>query len=151
MRKILGLLLVALLPLLWLATPSFQQAQVIRYVSNTSPTCNDQSPCYSTIQAAIDAAQAGDIVRIQAGQYDEAVSIKKRVFRNSSGSFEGVNRPGSGVDAGFRAWSGSAESANRFAWRPQRSECGGCGMRTSSPAFVRNPRCAVFSAIRRRG
>jgi pectin methylesterase-like acyl-CoA thioesterase len=76
MRKILGLLIVSLLPMLWLAAPSFQQAQVIRYVSNTSPTCNGQAPCYSTIQAAINAAQPGDTIRIQAGTYTEAVLIK---------------------------------------------------------------------------
>lgn len=67
MRKILGLLGVVLLPTLWFAAPSFQQAQVTRYVSNTSPTCNGQSPCHPTIQAAINAAQAGDTIRIQAG------------------------------------------------------------------------------------
>ncbi|MBI3248379.1 MAG: right-handed parallel beta-helix repeat-containing protein [Deltaproteobacteria bacterium] len=48
------------------------------FVSNTDPTCAGQSPCFSTIQAAVDAAQAGDTIRIQAGQYDEAVVIKKK-------------------------------------------------------------------------
>ena len=37
-----------------------------------------------------------------------------------------------------------------FAWPTQRSDSGGCGMRTRSPAFVRNPRCAASSVIRRR-
>ncbi|MGH7187264.1 MAG: right-handed parallel beta-helix repeat-containing protein, partial [Pseudomonadota bacterium] len=34
-----------------------------------------QIPCYRTIQAAVDAAQAGDTVRIQAGTYVEQVTI----------------------------------------------------------------------------
>jgi len=54
------------------------------------------------------------------------------------------------VDTGFRACSASVETANMFAWLPQRSERGGCGMRMPSPAFVRNPRCAASSEIRRR-
>ena len=45
--------------------------------------------------------------------------FKIRVFRKSCGSFEGVNRPGSGVDAGFRACSGAVETAIMFAWLPQ--------------------------------
>src|SRR5262245_38925477 len=46
------------------------------FVSNTDSTCAGQSPCFSTIQAAVDAAQAGDTIRIQAGEYDEALRIK---------------------------------------------------------------------------
>src|SRR5665213_2986376 len=53
--------------------------------------------------------------------------------------------------AGVRACSGTAETANMFAWLLRRSECGGCGMRIPSPVFVRNPRCAASSAIRRSG
>ena len=37
-----------------------------------------------------------------------------------------------------------------FGWRIQRSDSGGSGMRIASPDFVRNPRCAVYSGIRRR-
>ncbi len=37
-----------------------------------------------------------------------------------------------------------------FAWLLRRSECGGCGIRTRSPVFARNPRCAACSVIRRR-
>lgn len=67
MRKVFASLLFVLLPLLWFAAPSFQQAQVTRFVSKTSPTCNGQAPCYSTIQTAVNAAQPGDTIRIQAG------------------------------------------------------------------------------------
>lgn len=76
--------------------------------------------------------------------------ILKRVFRKSCGSFEGVNRPGSGMDTGFRACSGSAETANMFAWLPRRSDSGGCGTRTRSRVSDRDPRCAGSSAMRRR-
>ncbi len=37
-----------------------------------------------------------------------------------------------------------------FAWPLPGSDSGDCGMRIASPAFVRNRRCAVSSAIRRR-
>src|SRR2546425_664663 len=47
-----------------LALPGTVDAQTIRHVSVSDPTCGGQSPCYTAIQAAINAAQAGDTVRI---------------------------------------------------------------------------------------
>ncbi len=57
---------------------STAQAQTFRYVNRTDPTCNGQSPCFSTIQAAINGAGPGDFVQIQAGTYPEQLSITGR-------------------------------------------------------------------------
>ncbi len=48
---------------------------VVRHVSNADPTCGGASPCYATIQAAVDDAQPGDTVRVHAGRYAEGVRI----------------------------------------------------------------------------
>lgn len=68
-------LLAALVVAAW-AGPA--AAQTIRNVSASDPTCGGQTPCYSTIQAAINAAQAGDTVRIQPGAYIEQLSITSK-------------------------------------------------------------------------
>ncbi len=78
MRKSAYLLFPLLLFGLWFVFPSFPQAIVVRYVSNTSPTCNGQTPCYPTIQAAVTVAHPGNIVRIQAGQYNEAMVVQNK-------------------------------------------------------------------------
>lgn len=41
----------------------------VLYVSATDPTCGGQSPCFSTIQAAVNAAAEGDEIRVAAGTY----------------------------------------------------------------------------------
>jgi hypothetical protein len=71
-RTRIGLLVLPVLfltLLLLLPTPSLQQQSRILYVNNADPTCQGQAPCYATIQAAVDAAVAGDTIRIQAGTY----------------------------------------------------------------------------------
>jgi parallel beta-helix repeat protein len=55
-------------------------------VNRTDATCAGRTPCYATIQAAVNAAQAGDTVRIQAGTYVEQVSISGK--NNTSGATE---------------------------------------------------------------
>lgn len=56
------------------------------YVSATDTSCQGQTPCYRTIQAAVTAAQAGDRIVIQAGTYLEQVSISGK--NNTTGATE---------------------------------------------------------------
>jgi hypothetical protein len=51
----------------------------ILYVNGADSTCQGQAPaapCYSTIQAAVNAALPGETVRIQEGEYAKAVVVK---------------------------------------------------------------------------
>lgn len=61
-------------------------AQTIRYVNRTDATCGGRSPCYTTIQAAIDAASSRDTIRIQAGTYSEQLQIQKNDFASATES-----------------------------------------------------------------
>jgi hypothetical protein len=56
-----------------------QQATIL-YVNRTDRTCGGFSPCYTTIQAAINAAQPRTTIRIQAGTYPEQLNIQKNNF-----------------------------------------------------------------------
>lgn len=61
--------------LLGLSVVSPSDAVTVRHVNHADPGCGGQSPCYGSIQAAVDGAQPGDIVQIQAGTYVEQVSV----------------------------------------------------------------------------
>lgn len=54
----------------WALRPMVAGAQTVRYVSQTG-SCPG-SPCYTTIQDAVNAAQNGDIIRIGPGIYTQA-------------------------------------------------------------------------------
>jgi len=43
----------------------------------SSGICGRKTPCYSTIQEAIDAANSGDTIRISRGSYDEGLNLSK--------------------------------------------------------------------------
>jgi hypothetical protein len=75
MRKVSRLFPVFLLVLVLVPTHSLQSSGAIRYVNNTALTCQGHSPCYPTIQAAVNAAQRGDTISIQAGTYSEQITI----------------------------------------------------------------------------
>lgn len=74
------LFVLALLSLAFFFLPSSspQSLAPTAYVSNTDPTCGGKSPCYSTIQAAVNAARSGDTIQIQAGTYAERVTISEK-------------------------------------------------------------------------
>ena len=44
------------------------------YVNKDDGTCGGRTPCYSTIQEAIDAANPGATIKIAEGSYDEALT-----------------------------------------------------------------------------
>ena len=81
MRKLLGFVT---LFVFFCPRPAESQQQNIIFVNRADPTCAGQAPCYTTIQEAIDAAQPGNIVRIQAGIYPEQISIEKNKFPNAT-------------------------------------------------------------------
>src|SRR5678816_4193969 len=54
---------------------SQSQAQTVLHVNGADPSCGGQFPCFTTIQAAINAAGAGNVIQIQAGTYPEQLSI----------------------------------------------------------------------------
>jgi RHS repeat-associated protein len=59
-----------------LVVPSSLPAQTgFRYVHPTDPTCGGHSPCYTTIQAAVNAATAGEHIVLQVGIYQQQVNI----------------------------------------------------------------------------
>ena len=81
MRKLLGLVTLFALFCPW---PVESQQQTFLYVNRTDPSCDGKSPCYSTIQDAVDVAQPGSVIRIQAGTYPEQISIEKNKFPNAT-------------------------------------------------------------------
>jgi pectin methylesterase-like acyl-CoA thioesterase len=76
-----------------------------RYV-NSDGVCGGNSPCYTTIQAAIDAAIAGDTIEVADGFYDESVDVNKTLTLHGAQA---------GVDARTRS---GAESVINHACSP---------------------------------
>ena len=72
-RLLLGVTLV--FSLASLAPTPLAEGATIRHVNGADASCGGRSPCYGSIQAAVNAAQAGDTIQIQAGAYVEQVSI----------------------------------------------------------------------------
>jgi hypothetical protein len=85
MRIIIGLLYGILITV---SAASPGEAGIIRHVNRTDATCGGHSPCHGSIQAAVNAAQPGDTVQIQAGSYVEQV----RVIAKNSGATNPATR-----------------------------------------------------------
>jgi len=56
-------------------TQSGQQTFGVVYVNKGDSSCNGNSPCYTTIQPAIEAASSGSVIKIRAGTYAENISL----------------------------------------------------------------------------
>ncbi len=83
-----------LLALLLLAAPFKSQAAPLastRYVSSTG-SCGSASPCYPTVQAAVDAASSGDEIRVAAGSYtgvNTRAGLKQLVYLSKAVTIRG--------------------------------------------------------------
>ena len=67
---------------------SFNNGGQVIYVE-PSGTCNGNTPCYSTIQGAVDAANSGSTIKIAGGSYGEDVSLstsKNLIFKGGYNS-----------------------------------------------------------------
>ena len=78
-------------------------AQTTRYVP-----CGANTPCYATIQAAIDASVAGDIINVAAGTYAGNITVNKSTI--ITGNVGGTS-PGPGVNAPIIDGGGAYTSA----------------------------------------
>lgn len=63
----------------------FEQPSTV-YVNNTDSTCAGQSPCYSTIQAAVNAVATGGTVNVATGTYTEQVNVDKNLTLTGAGA-----------------------------------------------------------------
>jgi hypothetical protein len=92
-----------LLLLSWLLVPPplIAQPSTVLHVNRTDPTCGGESPCFSTIQAAINAAGPAAVIQIQAGTYPEQLSITGK--NNFQGATE-VDRIIIEADPAGRDW-----------------------------------------------
>lgn len=105
-------LVLALASFLWLTTPAHPESRpqalaaelaLVRYVA-PGGACLGPTPCYPTIQAAVDASQLGDVIRIAAGTYSD--------MHSRAGSSQVVHITKSiTLRGGFSV-------ANGFAWPP---------------------------------
>ncbi len=75
MKGLLGFASLLLFGFVVVPPPLSAQQPITLYVNRSDPTCGGQSPCFTTIQAAINAAGPGDVIHIQAGTYPEQLSV----------------------------------------------------------------------------
>ena len=101
-----------------------QQLGRLLYVNKTDTTCTGKSPCYSTIQAAIDVSGSGDTIRIQAGTYPEQLNIQKNDFTSARELDRIVVEadPASAPGAVVLTGSAGPQCTNKFAIRIRRSK-----------------------------
>lgn len=71
-------------------------ATTTRYVSPDG-LCGGRTPCYPTIQGAIDDSAAGDVIKVSGGRYHEQVVVDEAVTVTGSGHGTVVDGDGSGI------------------------------------------------------
>jgi Putative Ig domain/Right handed beta helix region/Glucodextranase, domain B len=71
------------LAVLLLPTPTWTQPGA-RYVNPVDRTCLGRAPCYTTIQAAVNAALPGERIELQPGTYREQVAISGKNARTGA-------------------------------------------------------------------
>ncbi len=75
MKELLRFASLLLLGFVLAPPPLAAQRPTTLHVNRADPTCGGQSPCFNTIQAAINAASPGHVIQIQVGTYPEQFSI----------------------------------------------------------------------------
>jgi RHS repeat-associated protein len=80
MKKLLGFASLLLLSVFLTSVPIAAQQPTTVYVNRADPACGGHSPCYATIQAAINVVGPRTTIRIQAGVYPEQLLIQKNDF-----------------------------------------------------------------------
>jgi hypothetical protein len=120
------LFILALLSLgfFFLPTPSPQPLGHTLYVNRTDPTCGGKSPCFATIQAAVDAALPADTIQIQPGTYPEQLTIQKNDFSGATESDRIVIAADPAAAPGSVMLTGSAgpQCTDKFAIRLKQSK-----------------------------
>jgi len=84
MAKLLGAAIVSLLGALVFPIAVTAQQPTTLHVNRTDPTCGGQSPCFTTIQGAINAAGPGNVIQIQGSTYPEQLEL------NGKNNFQGA-------------------------------------------------------------
>lgn len=127
------------LTMLILSASVFANAST-RYVNNADASCGGHSPCYTTIQAAVKAAVAGDDLRIQfgTGVYDEQVTTQSSGTSSSPITIESDNSSNqpSLRYTGNGSLNGMFTIANHNYWTIQNLTFDGTGVWTSRSALV---------------
>jgi hypothetical protein len=114
----------AIIAVLFISIPSAQQPGRILYVSRTALTCGGHTPCYRTIQSAIDASTPRDTILIQTGTYAEQLKIQKNDSKSATEADRIIieadpsSAPGSVVLAGAPG----PQCTDKFAIRLKRSK-----------------------------
>ena len=67
-------------------TQSGQQPFGVAYVNKEDSSCNGNTPCYTTIQSALDAANSGFVIKIRAGTYAENIDLNSSNNYTAQGS-----------------------------------------------------------------
>jgi len=111
------------------------------YVDDDDVTCGGNSPCYATIQEAINAASAGDTINVAAGNYQETIDLGS----DQSGGFDLI---GEGKDVVF--WQ-PVLATDRNLWRDNRSNNLDFRMEITGFTFVGGLDASVMVGIYKNG